>query len=123
MAPMEPMQALADLEDMSTEVEAAAVLDEEGAVVSSTLDAERSREIGRLTRELLASADGIRRRRVPSVTQVEVAMRAGSVFVVRAGGRAIVATTGPEPTSGLILYDLKSCLQGLAPDLEHAGAA
>ncbi len=118
---MEPKQALADLKDISTEVEAAALLDEEGAVVSSTLDAERSREIARLARELLASADGVRRRRVP-VSQVEVAMRAGSVFVVRAG-RTIVATTGPEPTSGLILYDLKACLSALAPPLEDAGAA
>ncbi len=119
---MEPKQALADLMDISTGVEAAAVLDEEGAVVSSTLDAERSREIARLARELLSSAEGVRRRR-PSVSKVEVAMRAGSVFVVRAVGRTIVATTGPEPTSGLILYDLKTCLRALAPDLEDDGAA
>jgi hypothetical protein len=34
------------------------------------------------------------------------------VFVVGGGGRRIVATTEPEPTVGLVFYDLKSCLRG-----------
>jgi hypothetical protein len=45
------------------------------------------------------------------VTQLEVALGSGSVFVVRDGGRLIVATTSPEPTVGLVFYDLKSCLR------------
>jgi hypothetical protein len=40
-------------------------------------------------------------------------MREGSVFVVRDGKRLIVATTAPEPTVGLVFYDLKSALRDL----------
>ncbi len=36
------------------------------------------------------------------------------MFVVRDGERAIAATTGPEPTVGLVFYDLKSCLRAAA---------
>jgi hypothetical protein len=50
--------------------------------------------------------------------QLEVALQAGSVFVVRDGDRLIAATTQPEPTVGLVFYDLKSCLR----DLETAPA-
>ena len=28
--------------------------------------------------------------------------------------RTIAATTGPEPTVGLVFYDLKSCLRGFS---------
>jgi hypothetical protein len=45
------------------------------------------------------------------VTQVEAATPAGSVFVVRDGPRLIAATTAPDPTTGLVFYDLKSCLR------------
>ena len=38
---------------------------------------------------------------------------AGSVFVVRDGERLIAATTRPEPTVGLVFYDLKSCLRSI----------
>ena len=47
------------------------------------------------------------------LTQLEAATRGGSVFVVRDGGRRIAATTRPEPTVGLVFYDLKSCLRQL----------
>jgi hypothetical protein len=45
--------------------------------------------------------------------QLEVALQGGSVFVVRDGDRLIAATTQPEPTVGLVFYDLKSCLRDL----------
>ena len=35
------------------------------------------------------------------------------MFVVRDGDRLIVATTTPEPTAGLVFYDLKSALRGM----------
>ncbi len=36
------------------------------------------------------------------------------VLVVRDGERMIAATTSPEPTVGLVFYDLKSCLRSIA---------
>ena len=54
------------------------------------------------------------------LTQLEAATVDGSVFVVRQGARRIVATTSPEPTVGLVFYDLKSCLRGVEDDPEPA---
>jgi hypothetical protein len=48
------------------------------------------------------------------VTRVEVELEDGALFVLREGGRTIAATTGSEPTSGLVVYDLRTCLQGIA---------
>jgi len=48
------------------------------------------------------------------VAQLEVATPEGSVFLVREGERAIAATTRPEPAAGLVFYDLKACLRGIA---------
>ena len=49
-----------------------------------------------------------------AVNQLEVATAEGSVFVVRDAERAIAATTSPDPTVGLVFYDLKSCLRDAA---------
>jgi hypothetical protein len=35
---------------------------------------------------------------------------------VRSEGRVILATTRPDPTVGLVLYDLRSCLRNAAGD-------
>ena len=48
------------------------------------------------------------------MTQLEASTHEGSVFVVCDGPRRIVATTGPDPTAGLVFYDLKGCLRGAA---------
>jgi hypothetical protein len=37
-------------------------------------------------------------------------------FVVSDGVRRIAATTGREPTVGLVFYDLKSCLRAAAAE-------
>jgi hypothetical protein len=34
---------------------------------------------------------------------------------VREGGRTVAATTGPKPTSGLVVYDLRTCVQAIEP--------
>ncbi len=47
------------------------------------------------------------------VAQLEAATLDGSVFVVRDGQRLIAATTTPEPTVGLVFYDLKTCLRSI----------
>ena len=111
---MDAAGALADLLELSTHVEAAVLVTPPETLLASTLDDdERSREVARLAGGLLAAADTVR----PAghlLTQLEVAMLTGSVFVVRDGERAIVATTVPEPTVGLVLYDLESCLRAVA---------
>ena len=121
---MDAAAALADLTEISSQVEAAVVLDDAGAVVASTLDdAERSARLARVALELLGGADKRFQSGGRSLTQLEAALREGSVFVAREEGRSIVATTSPEPTSGLVFYDLKTCLRSLAEAKQKAKPA
>lgn len=113
---MDAAHALADLTEISSQVEAAVLLGEDGAVVASTLaDEARTESIARAARDLLAAAEelGSSGR---ALVQLEVSPREGSVFVVREPGRWIAATTTPAPTSGLVFYDLKTCLRALAQE-------
>jgi predicted regulator of Ras-like GTPase activity (Roadblock/LC7/MglB family) len=112
---MDPAQALADLTEISSQIQAAALLDSEGRVAASTLaDDSRGQEFARVAHELLDSAAAVRSAGGDSLTQLEVATGEGSVFVVRDGDRTIAATTSAEPTVGLVFYDLKSCLRSAA---------
>jgi predicted regulator of Ras-like GTPase activity (Roadblock/LC7/MglB family) len=107
--------ALADLTEISSQVETAAILDADGAVLASTFASDEA--AGRLARaagELLAEAGAVGMGAGRELTQLEVALREGSVFVVRDGSRVVAATTTPEPTSALVLYDLRACLRALA---------
>ena len=117
---MDAASALADLTEISSQVEAAVVLDHAGAVIASTLeDPERSALLARAAVNLLGAADKRFETGGRALTQLEAALREGSVFVVREEGRSIVAKTSPQPTSGLVFYDLKTCLRSLAePELE-----
>jgi predicted regulator of Ras-like GTPase activity (Roadblock/LC7/MglB family) len=109
---MDAAQALADLTEISSQIEAAVLFDENGAVLGSTLaDAGAAQALARAAGELLERA-GEFRSEGGTVTQLEAATGDGSVFVVRDDGRRIAATTGPDPTVGLVFYDLKSALRG-----------
>jgi predicted regulator of Ras-like GTPase activity (Roadblock/LC7/MglB family) len=109
---MDVTQALADLTEISSQVEAAVLFDDSGAIAGSTLSDEAARRLAQAAGALLdragSLADG------GEVTQVEASTPEGSVFVVREGTRRIAATTVPDPTIGLVFYDLKSCLRGAA---------
>ena len=112
---MDAASALADLTEISSQVEAAAVLSADGTVIASTLDdAARNDRLAGAAGELLAAGDGIAGER--KLTRLEAALRGGSVFVVRDGERTIVATTTPAPTSGLVFYDLQTCLRSVAAE-------
>lgn len=112
---MDVARALTDLTEISSQIEAAVLLDGSGELAGSTLaDEERARRIaGTATRLLEAAAEAPTGRSGETLAQLEAATPEGSVFAVRAGGRTIVATTASDPTTGLVLYDLKSCLRSL----------
>jgi predicted regulator of Ras-like GTPase activity (Roadblock/LC7/MglB family) len=113
---MDAAQALADLTEISSQIDAAVLFDQEGAVVGSTLSSAPAAErFARFASKLLADAAAFRSSGA-AVTQLEASTQDGSVFVVRDGARLIAATTGPSPTVGLVFYDLKSCLRGAAGD-------
>jgi predicted regulator of Ras-like GTPase activity (Roadblock/LC7/MglB family) len=111
---MDAARALADLTEISSQIEGAVVFSAGGEVLGSTLaDEAVAAELVRGAAELLEAAGGFRSEGV-AVTQLEASLPDGSLFVVREGEHGIVATTTPRPTTGLVFYDLKSCLRGAA---------
>lgn len=115
---MDPAEALADLKQISTQVERAVVVRHDGTLEASTLrDAEAAGRIAQAASELWAAADGARAALGrPALSQLEVATPDGSVFAVRDDARMICAVTAGDPTVGLIFYDLKTCLRNIAEE-------
>ena len=112
---VDAQKALADLTEISSQIQAAVVFDSKGKVVGSTLaEPSRADALAKSAAELLATAEQIEAARSP-LTQVEVATAEGSVFVVRDEQATIAATTGSNATVGLVFYDLKSALRSLKP--------
>src|SRR5215203_4221928 len=114
---MDAQQALADLTEISSQIQAAVVFDEQGKVAAATVDdAARAEELAGAAKDLLAAADDVKPGE-SRLTQLEIATSEGSVFVVREGDdkMCIAATTGSNPTVGLVFYDLKSALRNLKP--------
>jgi predicted regulator of Ras-like GTPase activity (Roadblock/LC7/MglB family) len=112
---MDAAQALRELRELSSQITAAIVLDADGSVLATSPDdPTASASLTASTLELVTAAadlgaDG------GDVTRVEVELEEGAVFVVREGGITIAATTGPKPTSGLVVYDLRTCAQSIQP--------
>jgi predicted regulator of Ras-like GTPase activity (Roadblock/LC7/MglB family) len=114
---MDAAQALTDLTEISSQIEAAIVLDAEGSTLASTLDDRRGPEFAQVVQELLAAIERASgSEQGGELAQAEIATGEGSVFLVRDEQRTIAATTGPEPTVGLVFYDLKSCLRSFAEE-------
>ena len=111
----ETAPALTELTEISTQIETAVVLDREGTVLAATVDDDRAGRLAGAALELFRTADEKRER---DLVQLDAALQGGSVFVVRDADRLIAATTAPEPTVGLVFYDLKSCLRALGETAE-----
>ena len=107
MAP--PADALAHLTEISTQIQAAVVFDREGTVLGSIVDDERAGRLAAKALELFRAAE---QQGDQELVQLDAALADGAVFVLRDADRLIAATTGPEPTVGLVFYDLKTCLRG-----------
>ncbi len=113
---MDAQQALADLTEISSQIQAAVVFDDQGKVAASTFgDSRRADELARAAGGLLAAAEEIKTGE-SALPQLEVATGDGSVFVVRAG------KTVSNPTAGLVFYDLKSALRSVKPAPKPAAA-
>src|SRR5437870_13498024 len=109
---MDAAQALQELTEISSQIEAACMFDAHGPAIASTLpdEAAASRFV-EAARALLAEAESMPRDAdAGPLVQLEAAMLEGSVFVVREGERAVAAVTKPEPTVGLVFHDLKICM-------------
>jgi predicted regulator of Ras-like GTPase activity (Roadblock/LC7/MglB family) len=111
---VDPAQALADVTEISSQIEAVVLLNRDGTMLASNVDdAATADRIAQGVVRLLEEAAAASPRAGEEVAQAEAATPDGSVFVVRDGGRIVGATTGREPTVGLVFYDLRSCLRSL----------
>jgi hypothetical protein len=91
------------------------VFDGDGTVLATTVpDGAPSERLVRAALDLVEAGRNQPTGAERNLTQLEVALRQGSIFVARDADRSIVATTSPDPTSGLVFYDLKTCLRALA---------
>ena len=109
LAVVDAAQAIAELTEISPQVQQVVVIAPDGSLVGSNVDPSASGKLVAGARELIETAEELR----PGVSQLEAATTSGSVFVVRDGDHLIAATTTPEPTVGLVFYDLKTCLRSI----------
>jgi predicted regulator of Ras-like GTPase activity (Roadblock/LC7/MglB family) len=110
LAGMDAAQAIGDLTEISPQVQHVVALAADGSVLGSNLPDERAAQrLADGAGRLVEAAEAMR----PGIQQLEAATVSGSVFVVRDAERTIVATTTPEPTVGLVFYDLKTCLRSI----------
>ena len=114
---MDAAQALADLVEISTQIESAVLVDAQGAVAATNLaDASRADSLARAARDLLAAAEESMSgsERSEKLVQLQAATPEGCVFVARDDEQVVAAVTVPDPTVGLVFYDLKTCLRHAA---------
>jgi predicted regulator of Ras-like GTPase activity (Roadblock/LC7/MglB family) len=109
---VEAAEALAELAELSSQVEHALVLRADGSVLAATPEASSPEVLANAALELIAVAFELRST-PDEVTRVEVELERGGVFVLRDGGRTIAATKSPGATPGLVVYDLRTCLHAI----------
>jgi predicted regulator of Ras-like GTPase activity (Roadblock/LC7/MglB family) len=102
-------QALADLTEISTQIEAAVVASPDGTVVAATLPEEAAAALAR-------AASGLLREAGERAVGVEARTAEASVFAVRDDGHVVAAVVTGGAASGLVLYDLRMCLRRLAEE-------
>jgi predicted regulator of Ras-like GTPase activity (Roadblock/LC7/MglB family) len=112
-------QALKDLTEVSSQIEAAVLVAADGSLLASTLaDADAAERLAQAAHGLAGAAESAPREAGEGpLVQLEVATLEGSVFVVRDSERIVAGVTTPQPTAGLVFFDLKSCLR--AATAEH----
>lgn len=106
---MDAAQAIADLTEISPQIREVAIVGATGSLIGSNAPETTAERLAAAAAKLVEEAERLR----PDVAQLEAATVNGSVFVVRDAGRLIAATTSPEPTVGLVFYDLKTCLRSI----------
>lgn len=113
---MEAARALADLVEISPQIEAAVVVSGGGELAGSVgVPEPRAGLLARAVRELLDGAAAFRGDQ-GRVTQLHAELAGGDVFAVAAEKRAIVAVARGRATPGLVFYDLKRCLAAVADE-------
>src|SRR5918996_2111719 len=110
---MDAAQALRELRELSSQVERAVVLEAGGEILAATDDdPAEAQALAGAALALVAVANELHAT-AADVARAEVELAEGGFFVLREAGRTIGATTGPAATSGLVVYDLRTCLHAI----------
>ncbi len=122
---MNAADALAELKELSTQIETIVVASRDGVVEAASIDPAAASSMAGAALRLVEGADQMRRDLGrEGLAQLEAATPDGCVFVVLDPRRMAVATTGADPTVGLVLYDLKTLLRQVGPgDPDKDGGA
>jgi predicted regulator of Ras-like GTPase activity (Roadblock/LC7/MglB family) len=113
---MDAAAALADLVEISPQIEAAAVVSGDGALAGSVgIPETRAGVLARAVQELLDGAAAFRSDQ-GRVTQLHAELAGGDVFAVAADAQAIVAVAHERAAPGLVFYDLKRCLAAVTDE-------
>jgi predicted regulator of Ras-like GTPase activity (Roadblock/LC7/MglB family) len=117
--PVQPAaaSALAELLEVSPQVDAAVILERDGGTLVASAPASGVRvadKLGATCVRIIDAAEQAQRElgREP-VSQVEVATPDGHVFVVADATWIVAAVTDADPTVGLVFYDLKTALRAV----------
>ena len=114
-AQMDAGQALAELTEISSQIELAVVFDSRGELIGSTLaDRDVAEALVRGGSVLLATASKAGGEERGDPAQVEIAFSEASILLARAGELRILAVTQPDPVAGLVFFDLGICLRKVA---------
>jgi predicted regulator of Ras-like GTPase activity (Roadblock/LC7/MglB family) len=113
---MDAAAALADLVEISPQIEAAAVVSGDGELAGSVgVPEARAVVLARAARELLDGSAAFRSDQ-GRVTQLRAELAGGDVFAVAGDEQAIVAVARGRVAPGLVFYDLKRCLAAVSDD-------
>jgi hypothetical protein len=112
-----PALALDYLDELSTDIEAAVVLDRNGGIAAATGDDEDRKE---RMRELFVALLDRAADAVPAagIDQLEVTTAEGSVFAVRGSDWTVGVVAGRKPLSSLMFYDLRNVVSDLGREGE-----
>ena len=107
-----PALALEYLDELSTDIESALVLDQEGRLAAATgEDDDRKERMREIVQALLDRAAEV----TPDagIDQLEVTTSEGSVFAVRGRSWTVAVVAGRKPLASLMFYDLRNVVSDL----------
>jgi hypothetical protein len=111
---MDAGQALAELTEISSQIELALIFDARGELVEATLaDRPTAESLAFGAAALLACTVQVGGPEREEPIQVELAYPEGSLLLVREGDLRILAFTSPDPIAGLAFFELRACLRKL----------
>lgn len=115
---MDAARALAELTEISPQIEVAVVFDPSGEpIVGNLSDAAAARSLAGRGAELVSCADEVVATTAPDrgePIQIEVALASGIVLLVREGDLRALAIASPDAVTGLLFFDLTICLRKVA---------